>query len=73
MKFLHMSKELNVFRDWVLSHKFPTWKSSHTRASMKTKQSKRRERDGTHLNEDVIWPGAIFMMIIIYIYIFHLM
>ena len=39
MEFLHMPKELNGLSDWVLSHKFPTRKSSHADANRKTKQA----------------------------------
>ena len=54
MEFLHVPKELNVLSDRVLSHRFPTGKSSHTCVGKKTGQWRRRGRGGAQLNEDVI-------------------
>jgi hypothetical protein len=47
MKLLHMPKEINRLSDHVLSHWFPTRKSSHVGVGKKTK-------DGAQPNEDVI-------------------
>ena len=49
-----MPKELNGLSDQVLSHWFPTRKSSHTGAGKKTRQGRRRGRGGAQLNEVVI-------------------
>jgi hypothetical protein len=38
MEFLHMPKELNGLSDWVLSHWYPTRRSSHVGAGRKTGQ-----------------------------------
>ena len=49
-----MPKKLNDLSDWVLSHSFPTRKSSNAGASRKTGQFRRRGRGGAQPNEDVI-------------------
>ena len=54
MEFLYMPKELSVLSDRVLSHSFPTRKSSHAGAGRKIGQWKRRGRGMAHLNVDVI-------------------
>ena len=53
MEFLSMPKELDGLSDQVLSHWFPTRKSSHTGAGRKTEQWKSRGRGKAQPNEDV--------------------
>ena len=54
MEFLHMPKELTGLNDRVLSHWFPTRKSSHAEVDMKTGQWKKHERGQAQPNEVMI-------------------
>ena len=59
MQFFHMPKELVSFSDQVLSHWFPTGKSSHASVGKKIGRWRRRGRGGPQPNTNVIQPGII--------------